>query len=528
MSTINILHLSDLHYDSKKPDDIKIVLDALWKDLRKLEEEENLHPDVAVFSGDLVSKGDNEQDYSAVKTAFIEPLLSTLRLTKDYLFLTPGNHDIQQAKIDKYLQLGLAEGLTNQNEVNAFLDSLSPSHQSLDRLANFLKFREQTDSQFKNSSDGLFATYSFPLKGLTVGIACLNSSWRATGAPNNADYGKLLVGERQVDKAGELIKGADLRLAVLHHPFEWLALFERRQIRRRVFSQFDLLLFGHNHEPEPVLVENPDNAVIISNGGCMYQSRQYYNGYTVVTWDTDKQQVCTHLRTYFDGRRTFDKAVNDCADGKKTFALPKSSLTPGSLLLPTTIDEVGGQIIERSNQHLLSATTDSIAPKDLREIFVEPPLCSEPEQKIKAESGAEEKNLSPATYFTIDDLLATDDNYLLIGKKESGTTTLLNYISIKIIESDDLASRRFPFYINYSDLGKGKNMIQRAMLASTYGNHSAIDIEEYLKQGKCTLLLDDFTFEQGRTLEQLTALLGNIQTINSFSLQKQVSIPRWT
>jgi hypothetical protein len=98
MAEITILHLSDLHYDPKRRVDQGIVLKALWDDLATLCEE-GISPDLIIFSGDLVNKGDDASAYEEAKENFIEPLLKTTGLHSDCLFIVPGNHDVQVSEI---------------------------------------------------------------------------------------------------------------------------------------------------------------------------------------------------------------------------------------------------------------------------------------------------------------------------------------------------------------------------------------------------------------------------------------------
>src|SRR3546814_2950697 len=60
---INVLHLSDLHYDRKKVIQYnqRLLLDALLRDIEKMCSR-SLKPDIIVFSGDLVQDGDNGSD----------------------------------------------------------------------------------------------------------------------------------------------------------------------------------------------------------------------------------------------------------------------------------------------------------------------------------------------------------------------------------------------------------------------------------------------------------------------------------
>ena len=60
-----------------------------------------------------------------------------------------------------------------------------------------------------------------------MAVLGLNSAWLARGG--DEDRLKLALGERQVRAALDDALDADLRLALLHHPFDWLRDFDRKE-----------------------------------------------------------------------------------------------------------------------------------------------------------------------------------------------------------------------------------------------------------------------------------------------------------
>jgi len=326
MSKINILHLSDLHYQPSHFKDIKIVFDSLLTDLESFKKNSGICPNFIVFSGDVVHCGDNKEEFDSTVELFFKPLLQTLELDYNYLFISPGNHDIQISKINEIFEIGLNKKLQTMSEVNSFLDSIDKNLLFFERMTNFNDFKNKINSKYSVNANILYSTYRFDINGTNIGIACLNSSWRATGEPNNADHGKLLIGERQIDNASYDIKDADIKIAVIHHPFEWLNPIETKNIKRRAFAEFDLILFGHNHDPNPELIDGSIANVIISNCGSLYQKREFYNGYSLICYDTNTNELVTYLRSYTDPRRKFVEATDYIEDGKKVFFLEQKKL----------------------------------------------------------------------------------------------------------------------------------------------------------------------------------------------------------
>lgn len=522
MSKINILHLSDLHYQQSKSQDIKIVLNALWKDLEYLKKE-NLTPQLVVFSGDIVQTGDPEE-FKEVSSVFIDELLVRLELSPNYFFIVPGNHDIQRGKIDEFLEKSLNQ-LVDRSSTNSFLDNLDRRTMLFDKLMEFNVFKKKFGRQYNIASNILYETFKLELEEVSIGIACLNSTWRATGKAENFDHGKLIIGERQIDNAVTDIKDCNLKIGIMHHPFEWLAPFETNNIKRRIFSEFDLMFSGHNHDPSPELIDTPISHIVTSNCGSLYQTREYYNGYTLVSYDTTSSQVIAYLRAYSDTRREFHESIDHAPNGKKSFFLT-SQKEKNEIISISTIERVTATITSDINRQLISATVDSCAPKSLKDIFVEPLLVSDSksaeETKENSESLDVSKSSNSSKVYEVSDLLFSDNNLLVIGKRESGKTTLLNYLSLSIVNSIDVSVIKIPFYVNCANIPYGRhdkapvidekpaNAIMKAIAhhALEYGLNKG-ELHDFLENGRCIFLFDDISFEREdkRALEKIVGFI---------------------
>jgi predicted MPP superfamily phosphohydrolase len=179
MSEINILHLSDLHYDASNTKDNEIVLNALWKDLKKIKEEENVEPDMVIFSGDIVKKGDIDNNFDEVERNFITPLLEKVGLDYDFFFICPGNHDVQKNQINDIHEIGLDGKLKETAIVNDFLDDIDSNLEFFNRFQKFNDFKKTLLSRHTKTSNILFSTHRLIIKDIDIGIACLNSCWRS-------------------------------------------------------------------------------------------------------------------------------------------------------------------------------------------------------------------------------------------------------------------------------------------------------------------------------------------------------------
>lgn len=110
MAGITWLHLSDWHQGFKERDHEQRnkVLDGLIQDIknRKSVCNELERIDFIVFSGDLAFSGKkNEYDEEAKK--FLDKVLEVTELSRDRLFIVPGNHDFDRERKKDIYQTSL-------------------------------------------------------------------------------------------------------------------------------------------------------------------------------------------------------------------------------------------------------------------------------------------------------------------------------------------------------------------------------------------------------------------------------------
>jgi len=79
---------------------------------------------------------------------------------------------------------------------------------------------------------------------------------------------------------------------------------------------------------------------------------------------------------------------------------------------------------------------------------------------------------------------------------------------------------KLPFYINCRNLpsGKAAEVVQKAMILNIFdkGTYRDINIDDYLKKGKCLILFDDFSFRDNKNLPKI------IQFISLYPMNKYI------
>jgi len=331
MSKLRIVHMSDLHFKNEGSEDQRIVIDALKADISSGIFSDGKSADLLVFSGDLVQAGKSETIFAAPYNNLIYPVLASLGLKDDRFFICPGNHDIDREVVRQqaYVETGLKSTLISRDSINAFVDQFIGTDLSKDQLPEpFARMKPFYKGVWKSKTDSgaiitpFSAIQTLEINGLRVAVCSFNSAWRCTGEADGVDRGNLIIGERVIDHAVQNTKDSAIRIALFHHPFDWLTDADRTAVEARLHSEFSAFFFGHVHSSAPTYTRGPLGGAVYSQAGCLYQTRSYFNGYSVVELDLENQQVSIQAREYSDRIRSFTPAIAAIPGGEVRFDYP--------------------------------------------------------------------------------------------------------------------------------------------------------------------------------------------------------------
>jgi Predicted phosphohydrolases len=320
MKKITWLHISDLHFCSQKAYDETIVLKELFKDIEKCIQENSLQPDFIIISGDI-SFGSKPDEYVLAKN-FLDNLLKVSKVNKDRLYIVPGNHDVDRTTLTA-LSSDAAKILIDRSRVNSLLASDIDRSYMLERFHNYKNFINDyfEDDGIHFDTDEYFYVKMIDLVGLKIAILGLNSSWISS---SNEDRGKLLLGEPQIRSALDESGDADMRLAIMHHPFDWLQDFDRRDAEAQLLNNCTFILNGHMHHPGILQITSPDYSAITIPAGACYESREHSNSYNFVQLNLENGDGKIFFRAYSQGGFwTRDVGTfRNVEDGTYPFKLP--------------------------------------------------------------------------------------------------------------------------------------------------------------------------------------------------------------
>ena len=352
-SDLRILHISDLHCGKEDGTHgsqwrMRRVLGTAWeKNLREIAEDGV--PDIVCFTGDLAQAGKAEQ-YAAV-TEFLDQLLACLGLSKERLFVVPGNHDVDRTVNKRQWQAMRKTAGESPTGVTALMLGKKPfgyrtawCGKVLERQQQYRNWLASYFPERKNICQHPHLGYRMELPGWDqpIHLVGLDSAWLAG---NDADKGNLFLTDEQInrnlsDSQGNPLNG--IKIVMLHHPLADLA--DEAEARRRLAQcGVHVLLHGHVHDANLQRWKHPNHQqaalMLESVAGCLYETDRYFNCMQVLDFKLAAGQGCSlrkiWLRSWsakrnewFDDNSQYKNSVN----GRVEFAHTPASVPAASAL----------------------------------------------------------------------------------------------------------------------------------------------------------------------------------------------------
>jgi predicted MPP superfamily phosphohydrolase len=507
---MKILHLSDLHLDSKHLLQQRVVLKALFADIQRTVTEQGPY-DLAFFTGDLIAKGNySAENAAAAIDEFLLPLLHAAELNPERLFLVPGNHDVD-LKSQSRMLASAQKSLATDEQVAEYLSEAMKAKvetglEGFNAIAARLGSRD-SETVIQNNH---YSAYIVDVSGVKVGIAAFNTAWHATGAPLDGDYGRLWVSRMQLDEVVAALASADVRVALMHHSVSWLCPKDSANTHRQLLIHFDAVFHGHNHEPQATGMVGASNSYFVSNAGCLYQSRDYFNGYCSVTYSAAEKAWRARAREYFETRQAFDVAPRFGPGGEATFH--RVGAATGETLVVTPSHEYTDSVHERLNSRLLPALVSDVAPKGLKSIFVEPLLSRISQRMLKAKT-----NESGGSIFvTLRAALQEHKHIVFLGSKDSGKTTILHRICQQAVDLGTPGLPAFAACVNLDVAGETQASLVEAIVSFGGNAYRKAEVLRLLKRGDFVVCFDNLNERNVRQLKSVREFCETFQGCRFF------------
>jgi predicted MPP superfamily phosphohydrolase len=487
--TVNILHISDLHYRQRTFSDQKIILDALQKDLEIISNGP-LKPDVIMFTGDLVQSADDEDVYLYLYDDVISQISKITRCNENSIYVCPGNHDAQRSTVKKQrnLQTGLRSNLSDRDALNTQYMEGSITAFAKERFDKFLELREILDPSLPIFDDGFSTVYSvpnFPLDIISINTAWMTCAGLDTGLP---DQRRLLFPEASLIRALDSCPPDRTRILTTHHPLNWLSEFNESDLLNVIDGNIALHLFGHMHEVRPAAIAELHGHRIRHQSGALYTGRTLYNGYALLRLELEARHTEIRFRTYFDRRREFDAGIDIVKNGIFYSSAEAETYWYGK---GRAVDRRALQAwVVRAMQPAAELSwNEGIIDRPIRDIFVPPPMYTRRLTSESSESGVPETKEDP---ILMEHIVSARQNFIFHGRQEYGKTTLLNQIALALLKrTAEGETLSVPILIDFQDIKPGQDRITRLLSSRLAAPLEELNLRQVLEEGLATILIDD-------------------------------------
>ena len=341
------LHISDTHFGLERGKSMgaagsaerKTFMRSLTEEICTINTQKKL--DFIVFTGDIAWAAAKE-DYGDAK-AWLNELINKTGISKKYILLCPGNHDISREEMEEKQYPG------DQKEANRFLQ-VEKLHRLQQRFTQYINFCDDLGLEKYT-----IATEKSHLIGCRdigdVRIVCLNTAWYAM---NNLMKDKMWIGADLWKPIKVQLKSQKkFTIAIMHHPSTSWHDSERttRPGTTNIYSELcglsNLILSGHTHEIGDSM--EIKGSALIGAGGALYQTENYLNCFYTYDFPVSGRQTRTKYiwinnewltsKKYIPSANSCKDVWNDAAE-KKEYTIGTKPEEPDAANLFCIADQV--------------------------------------------------------------------------------------------------------------------------------------------------------------------------------------------
>lgn len=483
-----IVHLSDLHF--KNDVENRVRLEYLKKDLERIKTDAVIY---TVFTGDLVYSADDD-DYDLLFDQLIGPLIEL----GHEIFIIPGNHDIQRSKAnpafsEKCLKdCGSSYLFENSGEIRN-----KHPEEDYDSLQHYSRLEELLGPYDERNYWGYKVTRG------SVSIVGINSTWLSCERPvGTDDRGKLRAEPYVLTNLTKNLPEETLKVALIHHPLDWLEENTRDAVSLQFVNEFDLVLFGHVHTSDASsLIRDHANCLFLQSPPLRSDWSKGTNGYSIIKCDVVSKKFEIEYRSYSASRRAFvtgeDFAKNGIRHPRKEDEEFFKLAPLRSSLVQKFIDEAPFDFSDWYRNNIRGKT------KVLGEFI--------PPKAAKVTAGDE--GYWSETPYTVPHLAnASLRDQFFIAPMDSGATTAA-YLVFKELADNFSKHEQIPAFFDAAQEKINKASILRAITKSTLVRYTHTEIEHLAEQGSIVVVVDGLS-------------LNNITQFNLFRKTTSEFLPK--
>lgn len=478
--TIRIFHISDFHLNKKLLSD--------WNDYMKVAfinfvNENKGEENFIVCSGDMVDKGGTEfgsieAGLQKFKESVINPITSQTDIPIERFIIAPGNHDICRDADPDYVRDGLRMRINNEgvDKINEYVRGMLADKRDMSkRIGAYYNFtKDLYDGQDNIKINYLGGIYNYQLNGHNISFTSFNTAWNCSD-DNDQEYG-LAIGEPQYNACKDSILNDAVKIAIMHHPLDWLK-FERQTIQTWIRQDYDLLLMGHIHENDTLLTKNHTSSLIMNfapsfTSDIRKSSKVYGNGFTMIDFDIENKLLDFSYQIFQLKSRKYELNHDYEEDGHFKAEITEGDSDKLEHLMARCMDYLKRLRVPEINNSTIPQKAQAI--KTLDEAFVMPPLTKNGDVERDDE-------------YTLASILSTQANVVLFGQHESGKTTLLKKMILDYVENDNVFGLIPVFY----DFSVSTNQDIETIIKN-YLDCNSTEVHMLLENRKLILLVDNY------------------------------------
>lgn len=269
VDTMRIVHFSDIHLREDNIAELKNnYIEAI---ISKLSDYNNdpKKIDLVIITGDLVDKGGFSlkdkvitervhSHYEYFEKQFIDPISQGAKISKDCFLFIPGNHDVDESKINWLKEKDLVSKkmmfVQTPHLGTDFLSKNLEGYENSQRIKNFKEFERNFQRENINKQTYQFtqnhSSFIYSHNNTKVGLILVNDSWLCKSLNFTGECERLYFGYQQLYDSLSWLKnkGTQITFCLMHHNLS--DYMEEEEVKRFLNKNVHVLFNGHYHEQD--------------------------------------------------------------------------------------------------------------------------------------------------------------------------------------------------------------------------------------------------------------------------------------
>lgn len=477
--TAVVLHLSDVHIKTSADLVLKRATHIAACVYARLPAASHVF---IVVSGDIAFSGTEAE--LALALTFLRTVRTEIekesRCPVSFISV-PGNHDCDFSKNDGTRKM-LIKSIEEHGSAEID-DSVIAACTAIQEP--FFAFRADLEAGSSATDDKLWRSTRVEVEGKVIAFDALNISWVSK---LREEPGRLVFPIQRYERMQH--EPADLRIVVMHHPFNWFSQSMYRPFRKYIRDIADIVITGHEHLGNVGLVHDAETHASAFVEGCVLQEEPHIatSSFNVVVLDLQGGQFAA-TRYQWSGER-----YQACEEGSWSDYRPlpakRNSLFAIEKAFQELMDDPGGFFKHPGRAKIT-----------LSDIYIYPDLC-----KV---GGTDSKR---RTFVSADTLLSpevTADGILIEGEEKAGCTSLLYQLYRQYHDRGYL-----PVFVKGKALRKASDAeidgcIRRAV-ENQYGK-AQVGLFDQIPRGRKLMLVDNLDDSPLQAADARAALLTGLR-----------------